>query len=409
MTSLKSFLEKPFLIWFLCALAFNGVFWWHGRFAEPTLNENRSLQILQEFANSSFPPKIDLIRTEQDYGGHLAYYAVMGRVHLWSHGDMTVLRAAGMAAALGALFVFVLLGLHFTYRNRLNPLWVSLATLLFAANPYFFDAAMHVSYISFFLLTLLFSLWAVEQEEYGIACVFLSGAVLVDWRAVLLTIAAIWTRFTGELGRFVRVEKVALLAIPLIFASMPLFAWKGLVPNGETREWWHALLESRHPFRADFWFYSMAILPLYTLFFTWAWGFRARARAMVMGAIVAAVLIPFYFIFFIHPQPEPWGDPALAADVPLGLIDWFAIRIAGPYKNLVLFVPWVAGAFLLAQAVLMDVLERSRILRFFILIFFLVAPVSFGILDQGFLIVLPFILLLSLSEAMVGDEGRGPV
>ncbi|HRK02946.1 MAG TPA: hypothetical protein PLH57_09805 [Oligoflexia bacterium] len=394
------------MIWFIASMLYGGAFWWKARFAEPSLGETKSIQILAEFSQSTFPPKIDLVRSLDDYGGHLAYYALMGRVHQLAGGDLLTMRTIHLCVVLAALFVFTLLGFHYTYRNRLNPLWISLGTLLLAANPYLFEAAMRVGYIGFFLFVLLASLWALEKERTAWATLLLSLGVLVDWRAVILVLVTLWTRTTGETGRFVRIEKILLLALPLVFASLPLFAWKGIVPTGETREWWTFILEHRNLVRLDLWFYSIALLPIYSLFFSWSWGFRARARSMSLGAVAAALLIPMYFIFPVVPQPEPWAAPGSGNAVPLGLVDWALTEVAGPYKNLVLFVPWIVGAFLFAQAILLDILERSRVLRAFILFFFLVAPVSFGVVDQGFLIVLPFVLLFGLSEALVGDEGK---
>jgi len=72
----------------------------------------------------------------------------------------------------------------------------------------------------------------------------------------------------------------------------------------------------------------------------------------------------------------------------------------------VLFVPWLAGAFLLVQLLLMDVLDRSRWLRYFIIFYFCIQPFVIGAGDGEFLLVLPAVLLLSLSEALVGEEGK---
>jgi hypothetical protein len=403
MGTLKIGLEKPGLIWALIAIVYTAVFWTGLKAAPLNEMEQSAYNVTKLFAESSFPPRIGLIREMPDWG-HVGYYALEGRVFQALRGDETQMRAVGLAVVLAALLVFVQLGFRFTYRNRLNPLWISLALLVFAVNPYLWDAAFRIGYIGLLLLLLLLTMLLFENGFTGWAGIFLSAAVLVDWRALLLAVAFLLFKITGERSRLLRPERMMGYVLPFVAAALPLIAWQGIVPQGEARDWWHLLRDKSQLIRADGLFYCLALLPINGLFFSWCWGIRARSRALTLGAIWAAISVPFYFIFPI--RFEAWAEVKSGIQLPLGLIDQAATLIAGPYKNLILFVPWIAGVFLFFQLVLMDVLDRSRWLRYFIILFFLVQPFVIGAGDQEFLLVLPAVLLLSLSEALVGEEGK---
>ena len=403
MQTLKYGFEKPTFIWFLVAVVYSVLFWAVFRHQPMGEVETAAYQIVEQFSDSSFPPKIQLLREIPDWG-HLAFYAIYGRFFSAVAGGVAELRMVSLALILGALFMFVRLGYHFTYRNRLSPVWISLALLTLAANPYMWMAAATVHYAGLLLLVVFLAVYMFEKDNVQFSAVFLSFAALIDWHALLLAVAFVVTRVTGERSRLLRPERFIAFLLPFAVGVLPLLAWDGIVPAGIMRESWTAFQEKAPKIRIDSLFYAMAMVAIYSLFYSWAWAIRARSRALVMGAIWAGVLIPVYFFFPI--RFDYWAEMLGHNEVPLGLIDQGALLVAGPYKNLLLFVPWLAGAFLFTQLLLMDLLDRSRWLRYFIVLFFMTRPFVAVAGDAQFLIVVPFIMLLSLSEALVGEEGK---
>lgn len=366
MRTLKFGLEKPTLIWVLIAALYIGIFWTGPREAALTPSEEPAYKILEQFSESPFPPKISLVREVPDWG-HLGYYALFGRVYSASKGEVARIRLAGLVVVLASLLVFVRLGFWFTYRNRLNPLWISLALMVFAANPYTWSAAFHLEYSGLLVFFLLVAMYLFEKEHLGWSAVFTSLGVLVDFRALLLALAFFLTRISGEHSRLLRPERMVAFLFPFVIAALPLLAWGGIVPQGDAREWFEAFYAKAPTIRPDGLFYSLALLPLYALVFAWAWGIRARSRALTTGAIITAVCIPLYFLFPVH--FDWWDEVRNGSSTALGLVDEGALLVAGPYKNLVLFVPWLAGTFLFLQLLLMDVLDQSRWLRYFVIFF----------------------------------------
>lgn len=403
MHTLKFGLEKPSFIWVLVVLVYSVLFWTTFRGHPVSPHEEQTYRIVEQFAQSSFPPRIQLIRELPDWG-HVGFYAIFGQIYNATAGNVEHMRIAGLALMLLSFLMFVRLGTHFTYKNRLSPLWVSLALLVLAVNPYSWLSAVTLHYVGLLLLFLFIAAYFFEIDQIGLSAFFLSLGVLVDWRALLLAFAIVITRMTGEKSRLLRPERLIAFIFPFIIGSLPLLAWNGIVPQGQATEWLAQVREKLPVARLDSLFYCMALLPVYGIFFSWAWGIRARSRALGLGAIWTAVLIPLYFLFPI--KFDYWAELSGAGEQPLGFVDQGALLVAGPYKNLLLFVPWLAGAFLFLQLVLMDVLDRSRWLRYFIILFFLVQPFILGSGDQTFLILAPFVLLLSLSEALVGEEGK---
>ena len=402
MGTLKFGLEKPTFIWILISVLYIAVYWAGPlKHAPPTAVEQAHQDVIRQFAESSFPPKIGLIR-ELPALGHLGFYALFGRAYHAVKGELSELRAINLALMLFAFLVFVRLGYRFTYRNRLSPLWISVALLVLAANPYAWGTAFALDWLPLLLVLMLVAMYLFEIDQVGWSSLFSSAAILVDWRAALL--AFVLTRVTGEQSRLLRPERMAAFLLPFVIGALPLIAWEGVVPQGAAHDWLHGFREKESLFRLEGLFYALALLPLYSLLFTWAWGFRARTRALSVGAVAAAVMIPLYFIFPV--RPDRWEEVRSGAELPLGLVDQGAIALAGPYKNLLLFLPWLAGTFLFMQLLLMDVLDRSRWLRYFIIFFLAIQPFAFDAGDHQFLIVLPAVLLLSLSEALVGEEGK---
>lgn len=404
MGTLKFVLEKPFFIWAVIVAIYAAVFWGgelrHAPFSE---REQVVYDVSAKFAESSFPPRIALIRELPDWG-HLGFYSVEGRFFNFLKGDPIKLRAVQLVLMSLVFLIFVSLGFGFTYRNRLNPLWISLSLILFAANPYAWSAAYRIDYMALFLVLLLGSMFLFERNRVGWSAILLSVAILVDWRALCLAVAFVVSRFWGERSRLLRPERIISFIIPFLVAALPLLAWQAILPEGEIRNIYHAFRAKTPLFRPDGLFYVLALLPVYALYFSWSWGIRARARALVVGAIWAAIAIPFYFVFPI--QPDYIAQVKLSLDLPLGLIDQGALAVAGPYKNILLFIPFIAGTFLFVQILLMDVLDRSQWLRAFVILFFAIQPLVIGVGDAEFLIVLPAILLFSLSEGIVGEQGK---
>ncbi|MEW6056107.1 MAG: hypothetical protein AB1540_05785 [Bdellovibrionota bacterium] len=404
MRTLKYGLEKPTLIWLVVAVLYFTFFWTHFRQSPLQEHEQASLAIIEKFAHDAFPPTLGVLKTTPDWGGHLGWYVVMGQVYGLFGQEVQTLRVVNVVVMLAALLVFVYLGYAVTYRNRLNPLWISLALVLFAANPYSWLSAFRVDYLPLLCLSLLLALYCFEREQLGFSALFSSFAVLVDWRALVLPLAFLITRLTGESSKLLRPERMIAFILPFFVGALPLLGWKGIVPEGEARANWQLLLENASVFRIEELSYLILLLPLYSLYFSWAWAFNARSRSLVLGAIWSAVLIPAFFFFPM--RFDLWNEIKFGLQVPRGYIDLGALMVAGQYKNLVLFVPWLAGVFLVFQLIFMDALEQSRSLRYFILISLLIQPFVVGVADRDFLIILPFVLLLSLSEALVGEEGK---
>lgn len=403
MRTLKYSLEKPSLIWLLIAAVYVGIFWTGSHELPLTASEQTSYNIIEQFAESSFPPKIHLIRELPDWGG-VGFYALYGRAYAVFKGDAGRLRAVSLALVLLSFIIFIWLGRQFTYRNRLNPLWISLALLVLAANPYSIMAAFRIESTALFLLLMLLAMHFFEREKVGWSAIFVSAATLIDFRALLLAVAFGLMRITGERSRLLRPERMIAFILPFVVAALPLMVWQGPVPQGEAQEWWKEFFSKAPLARPGQLFYLVAAIPLYAPFFSWSWGLRARSRALATGAILTAVLIIPYFLFPIH--FDYWDEIKNGTQSTLGLIDEGALFVAGPYKNLLLFVPWLGGMFLLSQLLLMDVLDRSRWLRYFIIFFFLVQPFVIEAGDREFLAIVPPVLLLSLSEALVGEEGK---
>jgi hypothetical protein len=126
--------------------------------------------------------------------------------------------------------------------RRATPLepWQAFAlTLLFALSPYFFGA-------SFTLLTdnlaILFALLAFERihrfasdaslATFGLACVWIAGAVLTRQSFLWLVLVAAWflVRAAAPLER--RAAGAALLAVALVPLAALVVEWGGLVPPG---------------------------------------------------------------------------------------------------------------------------------------------------------------------------------
>ena len=406
MRALKRLLEKPHFIWFLIIAAY-GVSLFSIVLPQPPegLEEIRALEALSPFSDGEFPPRIGTVREVKDIG-HPAYYAIAGYVAYAVKGDIAKLRFIHWLVICLVFLAFVKLGLRYTYRNRLNPAWVSGALLMFAVNPYVWRAAVHVGYPGFLLLCLLCALWAFDTNRPGLTCLFTTIAVLTDWVALVLAAAMIFARLMEERGRVVRPLLIAYSLAPLVMAALLYFAWDGFLPQGDARTWLQSYTDQgRGFFQLPRLTYALAVLPLYTTWYTLSWGFKARTRALAIGAVAVVLAIPFFFAMPI--EMDYWERARSGLEVSRGFVDQGALWFTGEYKNLVLFVPYVLGVFLLAQLALMDILDRSRVLWFFILGFFALQPLLLGAgTDATVMFIIPFVLLLSLSEAMVGEEGN---
>lgn len=411
MIVIRQWLEKPFFIWFWVSCVYVALFMGVLKDKPFTESESATVPILIEYTQSSFPPKIELIKNLPDWG-HAGYYALTGGISKLikanTEDKASRIRFISLVFMLLAFLKFVRLGFHYSYSNRLNPFWISLALIIFAANPYAVFSASQLSFVSLFLFLTLAALFYFEKENFKYSSIFISLAILVDWRALILAVVFVVMRFLNNQSKIVRAERGVALVAPFAVAAIQLMAWKGVVPLGTASEWWGIVREQASFFQLDAFFYFVLLVPIYTLFFSWSWGFRARMRALKIGAILTVVFVPFYFLFPI--QFEFWSRIHLHVDQPLGLVDQAAYQIANEYKNLLLFIPWVAGIFLFFQFLLKDMLDQSRGLWLIILFFFLIQPIISGMGamtgDAGFFMVLPYLLLFTLAEAIVGEEGK---
>lgn len=424
MFAIKRALEKPTFVWFLVVCTFFLIFLFSVQNAPLQNDDDASYQIVHSFGDSSFPPKISLIRELPDWG-HLGYYTLMGRMDHALKGSVPSVRMLSLCIFLLALFFFVRICRYHTDRNRMNPMWSSAALLILVVNPYMWKAAFHIHFLGMLLLFLFLALWLFEKENLSWASFFVSLGVLIDWRSILLAVAFVLARAIptggagGTSGKILRPERILALASPFIVGTLPILAWHGFIPQGEARQWWQLLKDysqqhdsSLHFFQLDGLFYAFVLLPIYGLFFIWTWGIRARVQALKIGAIISVACIPFYFIFPQH--FASWAEIRFGNSGTVGLIDQLAEHIAGQYKQGVLFLPWLAGVFFFIQLFFMDVLDSSRVLRFFIVLFFAVQPfvVGFaglgmgGVGDEQFIAILPFVLIFSLSEALIGEQGK---
>ncbi len=418
MRLLKHFIEKPTQVWFLILVVNLSLFISVYSKNAPNEAESSIQSIIQSFSQSSFPPKIQLIKELPDWG-HVGYYSIMGVVAkiVKGHDEVQLfrLRLVNLLIAMFSLYIFVKLGWRFTSHNRLHPIWISLGLILMAINPYMWNLTMNLSYFGLLMFLTLLSLYYFDKEDFKNSSIVLSIAALVDLRALILSVSYIFIRLTQDESKLLRPERAVALLMPIAIACLPFFPWQGVVPFGEVRDFWHLIREKTSLFHIDGLFYSLALIPLYVIYFSWNWGIRARVRSMKIGLIVAAVLSPFFFLFPIH--FDAWSAVKFGMEVPLGLIDQLSLNLAGKYKNIALFVPWFVGVFLFTQLTVRDVLDRSKLLRSIIILFFFIQPFLFGMGgsttggpgstgDVGFIFIIPFMLLFTLSEALVGDEGK---
>ncbi len=418
MRFLKHFIERPGQVWFLILAINLALFISIYSHNPPNESETSMQSIIQGFAQSSFPPKIQLIRELPDWG-HVGYYVVMGLAAKVVKGADEVqlfrLRLVNLLIAMFALYFFVKLGWHYTSHNRLHPIWISMGLVLIAINPYTWNLTMQLSYFGMLLLLTMISLHYFDKEDFKNASFALAVAALVDLRALILSVSFIVTRLTQAESKLLRPERAFALLFPIFVACLPFFPWQGVVPFGEVRDWWHEIREKTYLFHLDGLFYSFALIPVYVLYYSWNWGMRARLRSVKVGVIIALILSPFFFLFPIH--FDTWSELKFGMEVPLGLLDQLSVRIAGKYKNLLLFVPWFVGVFLFVQMILRDALDKSKILRLIVVLYFIVQPFLFGMGgsttggpgsagDLGFIFIVPYIILFTLSEALVGDEGK---
>ncbi len=393
MRSIKLLLEKPSFVWLLVSLAFLTLFWteFGSRSSSPT--ETKVLQRLESFSESSFPPKIGLVREVEDLQGHLAYYSLMGRVYLLFKDNLFKLRFLNLCFVLLALLIFIQTAYEYVYFNRINPLWVSLALLVFCLNPYFWQICFELSPIPFLLFLLLTSVYYFSKDRLILMSMFLSVACLADGRALFLSIAFIISKILSTQSRVLRLERVIALSFPLFIGLLPYLAWRGFYPDSfEHQKFWAG---------PEGFFYGLALLALFTPYFSWVWGLKARYREQTIGAILAAILIPLYFIFPLHVEKLGFESA-----LDMGMLFHWVEGLAGAYGPFVFLLPFIAGAFLFFQLLLMSVWERSRHLKFFILLFMASKFLYFSFTESDMLVVIPFVLLLSLSESLVSEQGK---
>jgi hypothetical protein len=314
------------------------------------------------------------------------------------------LRWVQLAFTISNFILFILICSHLIRKTRLNPLWISVALLLFAFNPTVVLQLLHLNYTPFFLFLLLFGTYAYLKQFYFLQAVCLSLAVATDFRALILVVAFIVSKaLESDQSKVLFIDRILSFIAPFFIAIGLIIFWQGVVPQGEPTQWLQSYRE-RTPFiRLDYLFYWLCLLPLYFPWFSWVLGFKARSRALLQGVIVTALFIPLYFLF---PMSEPFFVRSVEQQQYFGFIDMFIQRISGEYRNLILFVPYLAGVFLFLQLLLAEILEVSRWIWIFILGLFVIQPFMISSLESHFIIVLPFFLFFALSEGLVGERGN---
>lgn len=401
MKSIKPFLEKPGLIWFVIAILYSVVFWGYQKDQPMGTAETATYSVLRDFGDAAFPPKIELMKSFSDLG-HLGYYLVVGRFFRLFGGSVLQLRALHLVMVLCALFLFMKIAEKCTSRNRLNPMWIAFGMLIIAVNPYAWSAAFQINDFALLLILILGSLYAHLLEDLTSASLLASFAVLVDWYGILLAASYIGARIThGESSKLIQPARWFYYVLPLLVAAGILIFWQGMVPDGDMR----AVLTEYHDktgfLRMDSLFYTLAILPIYTLWFSWCWVLRSRKRALRFAAYSIVVAAPLYFIF---PQVgDLLSDMRLATGSSAGWIDLLAGLVSVEYKGLLLFIPYLVGFFgsiLLAQ---LEILDRSSIFRWMIGLFLVSQPFMILSGDKMALIGSIFVIFFSLSEGLVGE------
>lgn len=376
-------------VWAILAGLFFSLYWFHFKHQGPApafSQEEIEYQTIEQFSYTTFPPKIEVLK-KHAHVGHAGYYALFSRVFLLAKGNLQTLRLLCLFLTIASLFIFVRLGLQFTYHNRVNPLWVSIGLLIFSSNPYLIETAFHLNHIGLFLFLILTGFYFFKRDNIFFSAIFLSLATLVDWTGLLLAVAFVLTRVIENESRILRPERMLMMLVPVLIGFLPFL-------EPEYRTHWTSTWNAKSVVQAESFFYMIALIPIYSLFFSWAWGIRARTKSQFLGVLFTVLATPLFFFYSGSSEIEP------------GYVHYLLGQISQTYLNLILFIPWGFGMFLFLQIFLMNLRDRSRPIRYFIVFFFLAQPFVFNYGDRQFLIVLPFLLLLSLSEAFVGDEGK---
>jgi hypothetical protein len=411
MKSFKYLLEKPHLVWILVSLIYVGLF---TQFVKPLSYDVQgdalpevahSISVFDRFYNQGgHQNQYEFFKQLSDWG-HLGYYVPAATILKSMKGNLYRLQLIQFVLGLLVLLFLLRLGLHFISQNRISPAWVSGALILLAINPFFWRACTVLTPMGLLLLLALLTLWAHESRNYFLMALFGSWAVTVDWVALVIPSAIVLSKIAEDRGRVLRPFRLLSFVVPFIVGAMIYVYWQGLLPQGDARSWHEAYRDGGAGlFRLDQFIYALAIFPVYSLWYSWSWAFKSRVRALTLAGVMAGLLLPVFFLVTLH--DNLWEKARSGLAVPLGALDSLATTYVGEYRTLVFFLPYVAGAFLLGLLLFMETLDRSRVLRLLILLFFAVQPWVIESTESTFILIVPFISLFSLSEALVGEEGN---
>lgn len=396
MRVVKNFFERPYLLFVLICTAYVWSFiyfeqtlpsFWHD-LGPNEKAENEALYWIEFHSNTLFFPRIEewlTFNPEISFG----FVWFFGQVFHFFKGTPITIKWLHLLTLLSTLLLYIKIGYSLTYKNRLNPLWISIGLFIITLNPYTWVHSLILTPIPFLVLLFLFSSWLFEKEWFYTYALTSAFMLLVEWKAIFFILAHFFGRFYQEHSKLLRFERIFSFLFP--FSVFGLLIFKG--SNLFLQQFEFIKQESLRPIHT--FFYSIILFLIYGSYFVWSWAIRARSRALMKAALCAILSIPLFF-FFPFAQQEQF----------LGLIDWMFFEVVGGYKNIVLCLPWLLGIFVWIQLFFMDVLDRSRWLYFFIFFFFLTQPLMKDAIEMQFYCILPFLCLFSLSEGLVGDEGK---
>jgi hypothetical protein len=202
----------------------------------------------------------------------------------------------------------------------------------------------------------------------------------------------------------------------LIAAALPMVAYKGLVPDTLKSDFFEYQKTIPIISTSNLWYY-FCLIPITTLFFTWNLFFRSRLRNLKKAIIIGIISCVLFFIFPIH--NSSWNT-FLNEEVNLGFLHHLSLSLLNENFLFLLLIPFIIGVMTSSLVLMFEAAEESVIYQIYFFLFLLmqlgvhhlggelknVNEVGFLIGDFGFLVCLPILLLFSLSETIVGTEGK---
>ncbi len=418
--SFRVIFERPYLIWFLLSLGLGSLFAQRGLHREATPHELQSLENLKQFSEAGIFPRISFVKELGDFGG-VSYYALASRLlrlknvaDSFAGREIELFRWVSFLIMVVTSFCFVQLGNFLSIRTRLSPVWVSFGLLVFALNPTFLIEASRVGYHVFFIFLFLLTLRFHYSSRWALMSLFGTLAVLCDVQALLLFLAFGSAHFLTERTFVMDSNKVFYYLLPVFLGLGLILNWMGIMPSqGSVAQWEAAYRNLGQPrVRVDQLSYVFCLLGIYPLWFSWSWFLKSRQQAKLIAILPVVLGLVLYFVF---PMTLDWWNVELltgaaanpeAAWPALGLLYASLHQLVDPYTNLVLVVPFLAGVYLICLMAQFDHLEQSLPILIFLvfhLLYMLFVP---GELELRFLLTLVMVMMLSLSEASVGEAGN---